>query len=72
MCKKYERTYTLAEYINNKIRMLQDEFKIRLAKEDIDYLKNLKSETAVDNAAKARIYRHLNKQDLYRERRKNK
>lgn len=46
-----ERKKTLAEYITEKISMLEDEFFIRLDYDDIAHMRSLKSEGDVDRYA---------------------
>lgn len=44
-----EEKVDLETYIKDKIEMLRTEFKIRLTKSEIQHLKSLKTEIAVDN-----------------------
>lgn len=42
---------TLKQYINQKIRILQRDFKVYLTDEQMDHMKSLTSEIQVDNYA---------------------
>ena len=44
-----EEKVDLETYIKEKIQMLREEFKIRLTKSEIQHMKSLKTEIAVDN-----------------------
>lgn len=44
-----EEKVDMKTYINDKIKMLRKEFHIRLTESEIQHLKSLKTEIAVDN-----------------------
>ena len=47
----HNKQLTLAQYIEGKIRMLRNDFKVRINKQIIAHFYSLKSEIAVDNYA---------------------
>ena len=48
----HNKQLTLAQYIEGKIRMLRNDFKVRINKQIIAHFYSLKSEIAVDNYTK--------------------
>lgn len=65
MSTPFPKVTTVEEYIEAKIKMLIREMKIRLTAKEVAYLRSLKSEIAVDNAARTIILNHWEDEDDY-------
>ena len=46
-------------YIKRKLKMLREDFKLRLSESEIEYMEALTTEIAVDNYARKLIFNHL-------------